>query len=264
LFVYELYSFAEGLCGKGTVLKGLLIKDKGSDTNRGFGFLTFKKKADAEKFIKLCKENKFKERIVKIEYEKEKGYKFEKPQKKQKNTTVMVRGLSYSVNLKNMEEAVKERFSKHGVVKNVRIPAHKEDKTRHRGYCFVDFENEKCAKVAVEKQNNNTLEGNQIICDLKLEREEYLEQKNLILQELENNQNDKNDVKDDKDKESFRDEEDDDDINDFDEDEKENKLDEEEEENKLDDEEENLDNEEEYEEEEEEEEEKNKKSKKEE
>lgn len=130
---------------------------------------------DAETAQKQYNGVLLKNRKLLIETVKE-GFKHEEKKKKNKEYSILVKGISFKKDVIETEETLKKTFSNYGKIKNIRIPAEKDSK-KHKGYAFIEFLNQNSATQAVKTMNGKIFEGQELHVSFKLDRDDYLAQK---------------------------------------------------------------------------------------
>uniref|UniRef100_W5NES1 RNA-binding protein 28 n=1 Tax=Lepisosteus oculatus TaxID=7918 RepID=W5NES1_LEPOC len=152
----------------GPVKHCFVVKEKGGETCRGFGYVTFSMEEDAQKAMKEIKQydgqqivlmlakkkqhNK-KKSVIKVNTSStstEPGPKKQKPKstkKSKKKARLIIRNLSF----KCTEDDLKQFFSKYGAVLEVNIPRKADGKMR--GFAFVQFKNVLEAGKALKATN---------------------------------------------------------------------------------------------------------------
>jgi RNA recognition motif-containing protein len=160
----------------GPVDKFIIIKDP-EGKSKGFGFVHFKLSTDAERASKELNKKEIKGRKLNLELVK-KGYKHDKIEEKPKVINeIMVRGLSWKKNFTDCEKLLQSTFSSFGKIKNIKIPANKDDKTKHLGYAFIEFLKSNSAAQAVVGVNGKMIDGLEFHVGFKMSRDEYLKKK---------------------------------------------------------------------------------------
>eukprot|EP01080_Neovahlkampfia_damariscottae_P007905 gene7905-12373_t len=163
-----------------TPKKCVIVKDEKGES-KGYGFIHFNLSIDAETAEKRLNQQEFQGRRLRIELSKD-DFKFEK--KVERKNTIMIRGLTFKKNLVDAQKSLEQYFKTFGIIRNIRIPASKDDRDRHQGYAFIEYQKEKSASLAVEKSNGHELDGHALIVDFKINREEYLKQKTMMINQL--------------------------------------------------------------------------------
>lgn len=90
---------------------------------------------------------------------------------------VVVKGIPKTLSLKEAEKKLTAWLGSIGVITNIRIPAKYNSVQDHAGYAFVTFNRPKHAEMAIEKKNGRMFEGAKLIIEQKMQREDYLKQK---------------------------------------------------------------------------------------
>ncbi|MGH0158421.1 UNVERIFIED_CONTAM: hypothetical protein FKN15_035639 [Acipenser sinensis] len=122
----------------GPVKHGFVVKEKGSETCRGFGYVTFSMLEDTQKALKVVKDYNGQKITLTVakkkQHDKKKGEPQKSAPKEQKPKTMkkskrkarlIIRNLSF----KCSEDDLKQEFSKYGAVLEVQIPLKEGKKT---------------------------------------------------------------------------------------------------------------------------------------
>lgn len=115
--------------------------------NKGFAYVEFKKIEDADKLLKL-NEQEFLGRKVVVDKAK--------PKTNHLLYTVYVKNLAFNTT----RSELLEYFTKFGKIHNLSLPIDTENEGRNRGYCFIEYLDEKIATNVVNKRhiiNDRTL-----------------------------------------------------------------------------------------------------------
>nr|XP_015207684.1 PREDICTED: RNA-binding protein 28 [Lepisosteus oculatus] len=144
----------------GPVKHCFVVKEKGGETCRGFGYVTFSMEEDAQKAMKEIKQYDGQQIVLMLAKKKqhnkkksastEPGPKKQKPKstkKSKKKARLIIRNLSF----KCTEDDLKQFFSKYGAVLEVNIPRKADGKMR--GFAFVQFKNVLEAGKALKATN---------------------------------------------------------------------------------------------------------------
>ncbi|XP_064417189.1 RNA-binding protein 28 [Latimeria chalumnae] len=164
----------------GPVKQCFVVKEKGSETCRGFGYVSFSMLEDAQKALKEIQEYdgqkiavsfaKKKPRNRKKGESQESASKDQKPKslkKSHRKARLIIRNLSF----KCSEDDLKEAFSKHGAVLEVNIPRKQDGKMR--GFAFVQFKNVLEAGKALKQMNMKEIKGRPVAVDWAVAKDKY-------------------------------------------------------------------------------------------
>ncbi|XP_032895905.1 RNA-binding protein 28 [Amblyraja radiata] len=161
----------------GPVKHCFVVKEKGSQTCRGFGYVTFSLPEDAKKALKETKFYDSQKIFASLAKKKLLGKKEapkeapkinvqQKTQKLQKKARLIVRNLSF----KCSEGDLKTNFSQYGTVLEVNIPT-KDGKMR--GFAFVQFKNVLEAGKALKGMNLKEMKGRPMAVDWAVAKDKY-------------------------------------------------------------------------------------------
>lgn len=161
----------------GPVKHCFVVKEKGSQTCRGFGYVTFSLPEDAKKALKETKFYDSQKIFASLAKKKLLGKKEapkeapkinvqQKTQKLQRKARLIVRNLSF----KCSEGDLKTNFSQYGTVLEVNIPT-KDGKMR--GFAFVQFKNVLEAGKALKGMNLKEMKGRQMAVDWAVAKDKY-------------------------------------------------------------------------------------------
>lgn len=172
----------------GPIKRCFIVKQKGSDKGRGFGYVTFSLHEDAKKTVNEGVSYKGRKLVVKFADKKQKSpkakeevtksdplitaeVKIEKRHKKQlfkkKKHRLIVRNLSFQAGVKD----IKTYFETKGKVMDINIPTSANGKKR--GFCFVQFENIASASKALKELNGSEIKGRRIAVDWAVSKEKF-------------------------------------------------------------------------------------------
>uniref|UniRef100_A0A3Q1H2J9 RNA-binding protein 28 n=1 Tax=Anabas testudineus TaxID=64144 RepID=A0A3Q1H2J9_ANATE len=227
----------------GPIKQCFVVREKGTEKCRGFGYVTYSMEEDAQRALKEVKEYDGKRLSLSVAKkkikDKKKAEKNEQQskgfRKKQMKARLIIRNLSF----KCSEDDLKEVFSKFGTVLESKIPLKPDGKMR--GFAFVMFKNVPQAAKALNTMNLKEIKGRQVAVDWAVPKDKFIATQHssgagivnftskAAVQQVEESQSDDED--DNEEEDSDEDEDDDDD----DEDEKEEDDDDEEEEDDHDD-----------------------------
>ncbi|CAH1799491.1 unnamed protein product, partial [Owenia fusiformis] len=113
-----------------------------------------------------------------------------KPTVADKRSRLIIRNLSF----KCKEDDLKEEFTKHGTVTEVKIPSRPNGK--HPGFGFIQFQDVKKAAKAIEALNTKAIKGRPVAVDWAIPREKYIavqEKQNEKTDDSNKNDSDDND-----------------------------------------------------------------------
>lgn len=161
----------------GPVKHCFVVKEKGSQTCRGFGYVTFSLPEDAKKALKETKFYDSQKIFASLAKKKLLGKKEapkeapkinvqQKTQKLQRKARLIVRNLSF----KCSEGDLKTIFSQYGTVLEVNIPT-KDGKMR--GFAFVQFKNVLEAGKALKGMNLKEMKGRPMAVDWAVAKDKY-------------------------------------------------------------------------------------------
>jgi RNA recognition motif-containing protein/exosome complex RNA-binding protein Csl4 len=137
----------------GKVVDHVVMKDRETGNNRGFGFVTFAKDEDGDKAISgLNKQDFMGRRLTVNDAGDKKGDK--KPQKKVEGTRLYVGGLPWKINNAELTKV----FSEHGKVNDCHIVM---DGDRSKGFGFVTVDDESADKV-IESLDGQEIQGRRL------------------------------------------------------------------------------------------------------
>ncbi|XP_013889270.1 RNA-binding protein 28 [Austrofundulus limnaeus] len=171
----------------GPVKQCFVVKEKGTDKCRGFGFVTYSMEEDAQRALKEVKEYDGKKLSLivakkKVRDKKKKGADTETTdapdQAKQKTkdfrqtVSKKSRLIIRNVSFKCTEDDLKEVFGKFGTVVEAKIPLKADGKMR--GFAFVQFKNMPAATKALEALNLKEIKGRQVAVDWAVPKDKYV------------------------------------------------------------------------------------------
>uniref|UniRef100_A0A665V0Z9 RNA-binding protein 28 n=1 Tax=Echeneis naucrates TaxID=173247 RepID=A0A665V0Z9_ECHNA len=236
----------------GPIKQCFVVKEKGTETCRGFGYVTYSIEEDAQRALKEVKDYDGQRLFLsvakkKIRDKKKTGgsknivsLKLSGFRKKQQKARLIIRNLSF----KCSEDDLKEVFSKFGTVLEATIPL--KDDGKMRGFAFVMLKKVPEAAKALKAMNLKEIKGRQVAVDWAVPRDKFIAtQKSSIavkskpaVQEVQESQSEDEDDSVDQASEEEEEDEDDEDDDDqsLDEDDNESVLDSNEEQDESDDE----------------------------
>jgi len=154
----------------GPLKRHYVIRDKVTgDPCRGFGYVTFSSREDAEIAIKKVK--RCGNQLINVMFANQRSE--DSPQvpvkreRMKKTGRLIIRNLPF----KATEDTLKEEFQKYGNILKVYIPR-KPDKKMY-GYGFVEFEKKWDASKAIAKMNMTEMLGRPVAVDWAVSREKY-------------------------------------------------------------------------------------------
>uniref|UniRef100_A0A7N8WTB9 RNA-binding protein 28 n=1 Tax=Mastacembelus armatus TaxID=205130 RepID=A0A7N8WTB9_9TELE len=168
----------EIFCEIGPVKQCFVVRDKGIERCRGFGYVTYSMEEDAQRALKEITEydgkrislsvakKKLKEKRKIAPKEKEqqpKGFK-----KKLLKARLIIRNLSF----KCSEDDLKQVFDKFGTVLEAKIALKPDGKKR--GFAFVGFKNVSQAAVALKAMNMKEIKGRQVAVDWAVPKDRFI------------------------------------------------------------------------------------------
>ncbi|KAM6960581.1 RNA-binding protein 28 [Aplochiton taeniatus] len=165
-----------------------VVSEKGTETCRGFGYVTFAMEDDAHRAVKELREYEGKRIIVSVakkKIDKRKREPTEEPasskeqsvESKEKNkgmkklqlrSKLIIRNLSF----KCTKEELKQTFEKFGKVLDVSIPLKADGKMR--GFAFVLFKNMLEAGKALDTMNLKEIKGRQVAVDWAVAKDKFV------------------------------------------------------------------------------------------
>ncbi|XP_069485659.1 RNA-binding protein 28 [Ambystoma mexicanum] len=165
----------------GPVKQCFVVREKGSETCRGFGYVTFSMLEDAQRALKEIqtydnikihvsvakrkprdKEKRKESQAAIVKVPKPSGVKVA-----DKKARLIIRNLSF----KCSEDDLKEIFGKFGAVLEVNIPTKPDGKMR--GFAFVQFKNMLEAGKAVKGMNMKEIKGRTVAVDWAVAKDKY-------------------------------------------------------------------------------------------
>ncbi|XP_054865339.1 RNA-binding protein 28 isoform X2 [Amphiprion ocellaris] len=168
----------------GPIKQCFVVRDKGTEKCRGFGFVTYSMEEDAQRALKEIKEYdgqrlslsvakkkiKDKKKAVKeaVAAPKENEEKFKGIKKIQMKSRLIIRNLSF----KCSEDDLKQVFEQFGTVLESKIPLKPDGKMR--GFAFVMFKNVSEAAKALKAMNLKEIKGRQVAVDWAVPKDKYV------------------------------------------------------------------------------------------
>ncbi|XP_018611631.2 RNA-binding protein 28 [Scleropages formosus] len=165
----------------GPLKKCFVVKEKGTDRCRGFGYVAFSMEEDSRKALKET--IKYDGRKLSVTAAKKKAYdkkkeateeptpkeqKTKELKNKNKKARLIIRNLSF----KCSEEDLQQVFSKFGTVLEVNVPLKPDGKKR--GFAFVQFKNILEAGKALSATNMKEIKGRQVAVDWAVAKDKFV------------------------------------------------------------------------------------------
>ncbi|XP_008310123.1 RNA-binding protein 28 [Cynoglossus semilaevis] len=163
----------------GPVKQCFVVREKGLEICRGFGYVTYSMEEDAQQALKTIKEydghrislslakkklkDTDKKKAPKENEQKPKGFRTN-----QLKAKLIIRNLSF----KCSEDDLKEVFSKYGAVLETKIPLKPDGKMR--GFAFVMFKTVYQASKALSAMNLKEIKGRQVAVDWAVAKDKYM------------------------------------------------------------------------------------------
>ncbi|XP_063782760.1 RNA-binding protein 28 [Pseudophryne corroboree] len=164
----------------GPLRQSFVVRERGTEKCRGFGYVTFSMLEDAQRAIKEIKEYDGKkiEVLVAKKKQREKDKKNQnkettkekKPKDvkgQQRKARLIIRNLSF----KCSDEDLKKHFSTFGTVLEVNIP--KKPDGKMRGFAFVQFSKMLEASMALKGTNMKSIKGRTVAVDWAVAKDKY-------------------------------------------------------------------------------------------
>ncbi|XP_072241798.1 RNA-binding protein 28 [Leuresthes tenuis] len=168
----------------GPVKQCFVVRDKGTEKCRGFGFVTYSMEEDAQRALKEIKEYDGKKLSVTVAKkklrDKQKAVKETAPaaekneervsgmRKQLLKSRLIIRNLSF----KCTEDDLKETFEKFGTVLEAKIPLKPDGKMR--GFAFVLLKTVSGAAKALKAMNLKEIKGRQVAVDWAVPKDKYM------------------------------------------------------------------------------------------
>uniref|UniRef100_A0A8C9UX56 RNA binding motif protein 28 n=1 Tax=Scleropages formosus TaxID=113540 RepID=A0A8C9UX56_SCLFO len=156
----------------GPLKKCFVVKEKGTDRCRGFGYVAFSMEEDSRKALKET--IKYDGRKLSVTAAKKKAYdkKKEESTVKLKNKNKKARLIIRNLSFKCSEEDLQQVFSKFGTVLEVNVPLKPDGKKR--GFAFVQFKNILEAGKALSATNMKEIKGRQVAVDWAVAKDKFV------------------------------------------------------------------------------------------
>uniref|UniRef100_A0A8C7XQF5 RNA binding motif protein 28 n=1 Tax=Oryzias sinensis TaxID=183150 RepID=A0A8C7XQF5_9TELE len=162
----------------GPVKQCFVVREKGTEKCRGFGFVKYSMEEDAQRALKEIKDFDGKRLSLslakkKIDDKKKAGLNEENNtnfpgiKKQQLKSRLIIRNLSF----KCSEDDLKEVFEKYGTVLEAKIPLKPDGKMR--GFAFVLFKNVCGAAKALKEMNLKEIKGRPVAVDWAVPKDKY-------------------------------------------------------------------------------------------
>lgn len=153
----------------GPIRKCFVVTEKGSDKNKGFGYVHYALEEDAKAAIDKLKNEKFQGRKLKIDFAKRKSETVREDKKKRQKVEPIVgkrtEPLEFDVNarliIRNLpwkyrEADLRKLFEQHGKVHDVKLPR-KYEGGPLRGFAFIQFDTVDEAKAVSDMKKLGSL-----------------------------------------------------------------------------------------------------------
>uniref|UniRef100_A0A673AKT1 RNA-binding protein 28 n=1 Tax=Sphaeramia orbicularis TaxID=375764 RepID=A0A673AKT1_9TELE len=169
----------------GPVKQCFVVKEKGTDKCRGFGFVTYALEEDSQRALKEIIEYDGQKLSLSVakkklgdkrktepkepsEAPKEKEQKSQGFRKSKLKARLIIRNLSF----KCSEDDLKEVFAKFGTILEAKIPLKPDGKKR--GFAFVQFKNVSEASKALTATNLKEIKGRQVAVDWAVAKDKFI------------------------------------------------------------------------------------------
>uniref|UniRef100_A0A8C6WHD1 RNA-binding protein 28 n=1 Tax=Neogobius melanostomus TaxID=47308 RepID=A0A8C6WHD1_9GOBI len=163
----------------GPVKQCFVVKEKGADKCRGFGYVTYALEEDAQRALKEVKDFDGARLFLSVAKKKIRDKKKKEPVEKKDNkgkgvkkiklkARLIVRNLSF----KCSEDELRETFAKFGTVIESCIPLKPDGKMR--GFGFVMFKNVSEASKALSAMNMKEIKGRPVAVDWAVPKDKYV------------------------------------------------------------------------------------------
>ncbi|XP_041853890.1 LOW QUALITY PROTEIN: RNA-binding protein 28 [Melanotaenia boesemani] len=168
----------------GPVKQCFVVREKGAEKCRGFGFVTYSMEEDAERALKEIKEYDGKKLSLTLAKKKRKDkhradkeaiavpHKNEQESKGMKKNLLKSRLIIRNLSFKCTEDDLKEVFGKFGTVVEAKIPLKPDGKMR--GFAFVLFKTVSGAGKALKAMNLKEIKGRQVAVDWAVPKDKYI------------------------------------------------------------------------------------------
>lgn len=164
----------------GPIKQCFVVKEKGAEKCRGFGYVTYSLEEDAQRALKEVKDYDGTKLFLSVAKKKIKDKKKAAPEKKplekkdkgvkkiKLKSRLIIRNLSF----KCSEDELRETFAKFGTVIESYIPLKPDGKMR--GFGFVWFKNVSQASRALSAMNMKEIKGRTVAVDWAVAKDKYL------------------------------------------------------------------------------------------
>ncbi|KAI4825142.1 hypothetical protein KUCAC02_020840 [Chaenocephalus aceratus] len=171
----------------GPVKQCFVVRDKGTEKCRGFGYVTFSMEEDAQRAMKDVKEFDGKKLSISVAKKKIKDKRKTAPKepapapapkeneektKGIRKTHLKARLIIRNLSFKCSEDDLKEVFSKFGTVRENKIALKPDGKMR--GFAFVQFKNVSEAAKALTAMNLKEIKGRQVAIDWAVPKDKFI------------------------------------------------------------------------------------------
>ncbi|KAJ0029218.1 hypothetical protein NQD34_004215 [Periophthalmus magnuspinnatus] len=160
----------------GPIKQCFVVKDKGTDKCRGFGYVTYSLDEDAQRALKEVKDYDGQRFFLTTAKKKIKDKKKAEPEQKKdkgfKKIKLKARLIIRNLSFKCSEDDLRETFAKFGTVLEACIPLKPDGKMR--GFAFVGFKNVSEAAKALTAMNMKEIKGRPVAVDWTVAKDKYL------------------------------------------------------------------------------------------
>lgn len=163
----------------GPIKQCFVVRDKGTDKCRGFGYVTYSMDEDAQRALKDVKDYDGKKLFLTVAKkklrDKKKAAPEKEPEKKNKGirkTKLKARLIIRNLSFKCTEDDLREVFTKFGTVIEARIALKPDGKMR--GFAFVMFKNVSQAAKALSAMNMKEIKGRPVAVDWAVPKDKFV------------------------------------------------------------------------------------------
>ncbi|KAK5867511.1 hypothetical protein PBY51_011993 [Eleginops maclovinus] len=169
----------------GPVKSCFVVRDKGTEKCRGFGYVTFSMEEDAQRALKDVKDYEGKKLSISVAKKKIKDKRKTAPKepaaapkeneeksKGLRKTHLKARLIIRNLSFKCSEDDLKEVFSKFGTVREAKIALKPDGKMR--GFAFIQFKNVSEAAKALTAMNLKEIKGRQVAIDWAVPKDKFI------------------------------------------------------------------------------------------